>query len=83
MIEYHSLNSKSSCQPKLPGDRGGRALSKFQDLCTRSVKPAGSMERLNYVFSVNLSLVTVCLMVLTVVFMKVTILSSGRACTVV
>lgn len=79
MIEDHSLNSKSSCQPKLLGDRGGRALTNFQDLCAGSVNPVGSMGRLICVFSVNLSLVTVCLMGLTNVFMKVTILSSRMA----
>jgi hypothetical protein len=83
MIEDHSLNSKSSCQLKLQGDRGQRALSNFQDLCARSVNPVGSMGRLICVFSVNLSLVTVCLMGLTNVFMKVTVLSSGMAYCVV
>jgi len=81
MMEDHSLKSKSSCQLKLLGDRGGRALSNFQNLCARSVKPVGSMGRLTCVFSVNLS--SVCLMGLTNVFMKVTILSSGMAYCVV
>lgn len=83
MIEDHSLKSKSSCQPKLLRNRGGRALSNFQDLCARSVKPVGSMGRLICVFSVSLSLVTVCLMGLTNAFMKVTILFSGLAYCVV
>lgn len=83
MIEDHSLNSISSCQPKLLGEREGRALSNFQGLCAKSVNPAGSMGRLICVCSVNLSLVTVCLMGLTNVFMKVSILSSGMAYCVV
>jgi hypothetical protein len=41
------------------------------------------MGRLICVFSVNLSLVTVCLVVLTNVFMKFTLLSSGMAYSVV
>jgi hypothetical protein len=47
------------------------------------VKLVESMGRLICVFSVNLSSVTVCLMGLTNVFMKVTILSSGMAYCVV